>query len=100
MLRFSQIMGRKRKIGADTQPQLTRLHGLVQRIQKGDYPSAKVLAQEWEKSWSTIIRDLDFIRDVWCLPLEYDRQRYGFYFSEPVGKFPMVPISERELVSV
>src|SRR5205823_429235 len=23
-----------------------------------------------------------------------------FYFTEPVGKFPMVPISERELVSV
>jgi predicted DNA-binding transcriptional regulator YafY len=85
---------------ADTQPQLTRLHGLVQRIQKGDYPSAKTLAREWEKSWATIIRDLDFIRYVWGLPLEYHRKRYGFYFTEPVGKFPMVPISERELVSV
>jgi len=84
----------------NTQPQLTRLHGLVQRIQKGDYPSAKTLAQEWEKSWSTIIRDLDFIRDVWHLPLEYHPKKYGFYFTEPVGKFPMVAISERELVSV
>src|SRR2546422_4397285 len=89
-----------KKRNADTQPQLTRLHGLVQRIQKGDYPSAKILAQEWEKHWSTIIRDLDFIRDAWGLPLAYDPHRYGFYFSEPVGKFPMVPISERELVSV
>jgi proteasome accessory factor B len=95
-------MGRKKskKRGADTQPQLTRLHGLVQRIQKGDYPSAGVMAREWEKHWSTIIRDLAFIRNVWGLPLEYDQQRYGFYFTEPVGKFPMVPISERELVSV
>ena len=95
-------MGKKslRKKVADTQPQLTRLHGLVQRIQKGDYPSAKLLAQEWEKHWATIIRDLDFIRDVWGLPLAYDRRKYGFYFTEPVGKFPMVPLSERELVSV
>ena len=60
----------------------------------------EVLAREWEKSPRTIQRDLDFIRDVWGLPLEYHRKKYGFYFSEPVGKFPMVPISERELVSV
>jgi predicted DNA-binding transcriptional regulator YafY len=94
-------MRKKTKPGQfNTQPQLTRLHGLVQRIQKGDYPSAKKLAEEWEKSWSTIIRDLDFIRDVWRLPLDYHPQRYGFYFTEPVGKFPMVPISERELISV
>ena len=45
-------------------------------------------------------RDLDFIRDVWGLPLEYEEHKYGYYFSEPVGKFPMVPLSERELVSV
>ncbi|HSU56895.1 MAG TPA: WYL domain-containing protein [Candidatus Dormibacteraeota bacterium] len=84
----------------DTQPQLNRLHGIVQRIQRGDFPSAKLLAREWEKSWSTIIRDLDFIRDVWKLPLAYHPKRYGFHFTEPVGKFPMVQISERELISV
>ncbi len=58
------------------------------------------MAEEWEKSWRTIIRDLDFIRDVWRMPLAYDPYRYGFCFTEPIGKFPMVPISERELVSV
>src|SRR5437899_5659337 len=91
---------RSGRVFLGSQPQLTRLHGLIQRIQKGDYPSAKAMAQEWEKSWRTIIRDLDFIRDVWRMPLAYDPYRYGFYFTEPVGKFPMVPISERELVSV
>jgi predicted DNA-binding transcriptional regulator YafY len=93
-------MAKKKKNLANTQPQLTRLHGLVQRIQKGDYPSAKILAKEWEKSWSTIIRDLEFVRNSWHLPLAYDEKRYGFYFTEPIGKFPMVPISEQELVSV
>src|SRR2546423_8330497 len=95
-------MGKKRlkKDESATKPQLVRLHGLVQRIQRGDYPSRKILAAEWEKGTRTMQRDLDFIRDVWGLPLEYDRKKYGFYFSEPVGKFPMVPISEQELVSV
>jgi proteasome accessory factor B len=91
---------RAKRAKFDTQPQLTRLHGLVKRIQRGDYPSQKLLAEEWEKSPRTIQSDLDFIRDVWKMPLEYDRNRYGYYFSEPVANFPMVPISEQELVSV
>ena len=83
-----------------TMPQLTRLHGIVKRIQEGDYPSQRVLAEEWSKTTRTIQADLDFIRDFWKLPLFYDERRYGYYFSEAVGKFPMVPISEGELVSV
>jgi len=95
-------MGKKsaKKSYRGNQPQLVRLHGLVQRIQQGNYPTQKILASEWEKDRRTIQRDLDFIRDFWRLPLEYDHKRYGYYFSEPVGKFPMVPISEKELVSV
>jgi proteasome accessory factor B len=95
-------MGKKigKKLNADTQPQLTRLHALVKRIQHGDYPNRKILAAEWEKTPRTIQRDLDFIRDVWNLPLEYDSYRYGFYFSGPVANFPMIPISEKELISV
>ena len=89
-----------KRAGFNTQPQLLRLHKLVPRIQRGDYPSQKVLAAEQEKNWRTIQRDLDFIRDMWELPLEYDPRRYGYYFREQVGKFPMVPISEQELVSV
>ena len=95
-------MGKKslKKVKFDTQPQLARLHALVQRIQRGDFPSRKILAAEWEKSRRTMQRDLDFIRDVWGLPLEYDEHKYGYCFSESVAKFPMVPISEAELVSV
>src|SRR5436305_6944107 len=91
---------KRKKFKTDTQPQLTRLHGLVQRIQKGDHPTQQILAREWEKDRRTIQRDLDFIRDVWNLPLQYDPQRYGYYFSGPVANFPMIPISEKELVSV
>jgi predicted DNA-binding transcriptional regulator YafY len=95
-------MGKKRakKRIADTQPQLTRIHALVKRIQEGDYPSQKMLAKEWEKNSRTIQRDLDYMRDFLGLPLAYEPFKYGYYFTEPVSRFPMVPISERELVSV
>ena len=85
---------------ADTQPQLTRIHAMVKRIQEGDYPSQKMLAKEWEKNSRTIQRDLDYMRDFLGLPLAYDPFKYGYYFTEPVSRFPMIPISERELVSV
>src|SRR5438477_9360442 len=85
---------------ADTQPQLTRIHALVKRIQDGDFPSQKMLAKEWEKNRRTIQRDLDYMREFLGLPLAYEPFKYGYYFTEPVSKFPMIPISERELVSV
>src|SRR4051794_36389504 len=95
-------MGKKslEKSRFNTQPQLTRYYALVKRIQRGDYPSQKVLAAELEKTTRTIQRDLDYIRDFWHLPLAYEPYRYGYYFSEPVGNFPRIPISEGELVSV
>jgi hypothetical protein len=68
-------MGQKKqkKFKMNSQPQLSRLHALIQRIQKGDYPNRTILGREWEKDRRTIQRDLDFIRDVWGLPLEYDQ---------------------------
>jgi len=95
-------MGKKnvKKRLVDTQPQLTRIHALVKRIQKGDFPSQKILAKEWEKNPRTIQRDMDYMRDFLGLPLAYDENKYGYYFTEPVSRFPMVSVSERELVSV
>src|SRR5215475_3629248 len=91
---------RSKKSRFDTQPQLTRYYTLVKRIQRGDYPSQKILAEELEKTTRTIQRDLDYIRDFWNLPLAYDPYRYGYYFSGPLENFPTIPISEGELVSV
>jgi proteasome accessory factor B len=59
-----------------------------------------MLAKEWEKNARTIQRDMDYMRDFLGLPLAYHENKYGFYFTEPVSRFPMIPISERELVSV
>jgi proteasome accessory factor B len=34
------------------------------------------------------------------LPIEYDQQRHGFYLTKPVYRFPMVQVTERELLYV
>lgn len=43
---------------------------------------------------------MDFLRDRWALPLEYDPHRHTWFFTEPVTQFPLLPISETELVSM
>ncbi len=48
----------------------------------------------------TIQRDIDFMRDQLGLPIEYDAQRFGFHYTEPVTNFPTMQISEKELFSL
>jgi len=51
----------------------------VQRLQTGKPIKATDLAREFEVSVRTAYRDLDFIRDEWRAPLEYDHHKdtYG-----------------------
>jgi proteasome accessory factor B len=40
------------------------------------------------------------MRDRMQLPLEYDRQRYGYYYTEKVSSFPTLQITEGELFAL
>lgn len=74
-----------------------RIH---EAVRSGRYPNATILAQEFEVSSKSIQRDLAFMRDRLNLPLEYDGQRWGYYYREEVGSFPSVQISEGELFAL
>jgi predicted DNA-binding transcriptional regulator YafY len=67
-----------------------------ERLRAGKYPNSRKLAIELQISDRTIKRDLDFMRDRFRLPIDYDSSRYGFYYSEPVDKFPAIAITEAE----
>ena len=34
------------------------------------------------------------------LPIEYDSRGHGFFFSRPVGRFPLITVSEGEVVAL
>jgi proteasome accessory factor B len=75
-----------------------RIHELVAA---GKFPNIQTLAVEFEISPKTVKRDFQFMRDRLDLPLEYDRQRHGFYYSKPVDKFPGSPkVTESELFAL
>src|SRR5690348_11950803 len=76
---------------------MLRIH---QAIQSGGFPNASSLASELEVSSKSIHRDLEFMRDRLQLPLEFDRQRGGYGYTEEVNAFPTVQITEGELFAL
>jgi predicted DNA-binding transcriptional regulator YafY len=76
---------------------MLRIHDL---LSAGRYPNCSVLAEEFEVSAKTVQRDVDFMRDQLMLPVDYDRRRHGFVYSTPVGQFPLITVSEGELVAL
>ena len=76
---------------------MLRIH---QAVQAGDYPNASTLAESLEVSSKTAQRDLDFMRDRMGLPLAYDSQRFGYYYTEDVNAFPTLQITEGELFAL
>ena len=76
---------------------MMRFHNLVKN---GEYPNCSTLANEFEVSVRTIMRDVDFMKYRLDLPLEFDGQRNGYYYTCPVEQFPQLPISEAEIFSL
>jgi predicted DNA-binding transcriptional regulator YafY len=54
------------------------------------YPNCRKIAEEFEVSAKTVQRDVNFMRDQLGLPIEYEKVRFGFYYSRPVPGFPSI----------
>jgi predicted DNA-binding transcriptional regulator YafY len=92
---------RARSFGGATRPPLVRMMRIHELLSAGGkYPNCSVLAREFEVSAKTIQRDVDFMRDQLILPIEYDRARHGFAYAQAVGQFPLITVSEGELVAL
>jgi len=71
-----------------------------QYLLAGRHPNANVLAEALEVSAKSIHRDLEFMRDRFGLPLEYDYLKKGYRYTEKVESFPALQISEGELFAL
>jgi predicted DNA-binding transcriptional regulator YafY len=72
----------------------------IERLQTGKPIKATDLAREFEVSVRTAYRDLDFIRDEWRAPLEYDHQKETYRLTDPMAALPLVTISQGELIAI
>jgi predicted DNA-binding transcriptional regulator YafY len=83
-----------------TRPPINRMHQIFQAIKAGRHPNRVTLATDIEVTTKTIQRDVDFMRDRLNLPIAYNDKHRGYEFTQPVENFPLVELSEAELISV
>lgn len=90
----------KGNVTLHSRPPLERMLRIHQALQAGQFPNATRLAHQLEVSTKTVQRDLEFMRDRLELPLEYDPHRFGYHYTEEVGAFPTLQLTEGELFAL
>jgi proteasome accessory factor B len=85
---------------AHEKTQLRRLTYIHQELMRDRFPNCSSMAWELEVSTKTIQRDLDFLRDECGAPIEYDRQKHGYYYTEKNYKMGVVDISEGDFFAM
>ena len=71
-----------------TKPPLQRLYWALGRLRSSKPLKATDLAAEFEVNVRTAYRDLDFLRDQWNVPIEFDRAQGTYLLTEPTGRAP------------
>ncbi|MCE9636439.1 MAG: WYL domain-containing protein [Planctomycetes bacterium] len=74
-----------------------RLLELDEQIRAGKYPNCTSFARHWEVSTKTVQRDVEFLRDSRGAPLAYDRDRRGYYYTDPSWQLKRLDLTEGEL---
>lgn len=77
-----------------------RLLKLEKAIQSIPYPSVERLMKELEVSRRTILRDIDELKIYYNAPIEYDRLRKGYYYTDETFFVQNILVSEGELVAM
>ncbi|MGF1657767.1 MAG: helix-turn-helix transcriptional regulator [Verrucomicrobiales bacterium] len=94
-----RVIRRPRRMPQSRVP-LRRIYSIHDRLRRHKFPNCQKLAAEFEVSYKTIQRDIDFMRDQLHLPIEYDADLHGFFYTHPVHEMPNVLVSEGELVAL
>ncbi len=79
--------------------QLERIFEIDRRIRAGEYPNAAGIAEKLEVSKRVIYTDRAFMLDRLGAPLEYDREKGGWYYTEHTWVLPNIMVTEGELLA-
>lgn len=77
-----------------------RILDIDKEIRSGTYPNSTTLGNLFEVSRATIMRDLEFLRDRYDAPLEYDQNHKGYYYTDKNFFIQSVMLTEGELFTV
>lgn len=90
----------KSKSQAFSRPPWERMMRFHHLIKAQTFPNCTQVAKEFEVSWRTVMRDVDFMRCRLKLPIEFNSQRNGYFYTKPVEQFPQLPFTEAEVFAL
>lgn len=70
------------------------------QIKRSRYPNSRWLIDKFEISPRTALRDIEFIRDRLSAPLEFDRSRNGYRYTDDTYEIPAHWISEDHMLAL
>ncbi|GHU26095.1 WYL domain-containing protein [Spirochaetia bacterium] len=79
---------------------VNRILAVDSLIREGGFPNAATLAKKLEMTPRTIQRDIEYMRDMYSAPIEYDYDHRGYYYSEPNFFIKSVLLTEGEFFSI
>lgn len=77
-----------------------RLLQIVDMVQGDTFPNTTDFRERFEVSRSTIMRDIDFLKDRYRVPLEYSSENKGYYLTDPNYTIPSFLLTEGELFTL
>ena len=83
-----------------TRPGLERILVIDLAVRHREWPNAGTLARGFGMARRTIQRDIEFMRDRFHAPLEFDSVRNGYYYSDPTYRLSLFETTEGELVAL
>ena len=91
------VMNRK---NGEEKVKLSRIARIDEELRSGKYPNSEELAAKMEVSPRTILRDIEYLRDSYGAPIEYDYVKRGFYYTEPNFFIKSVVLTEDEVKTI
>ena len=84
--------------------QLLRHIFIDQKIREGmasgQYANCASMAQEYEVSTKSIMRDIDYLKNQCDVPIAYDSSKKGYFYSEKNFKMPAININAGDLFAI
>ena len=77
-----------------------RLLHIEKLIRSGTFPSVEKLVSEFGVSRRTNLRDIEFLRDRYNAPVEYDNARKGYFYTDPTFMIRNVLMTEGDLFTI
>src|SRR5262249_27048905 len=99
------LYGMSNKPSSTRAPRRVHLHAyehlsrLCAEIQQGRYPTKKALARVVERSPRAVQDYLRALINDFDAPLEFDRVKNGWYFTDPAWRLPAIALTQGELIS-